>query len=125
MENVGSEKPSEMFAIVELFGHQKIAGRISEQTFGGANFVRVDVPEVTVSNRYLSEDTRGRTIPAHTRSFGPSAIYSINWCDKETASIAAQQIRHLPISDFSIREAIDLLDSGSRQRFLESFESKV
>jgi hypothetical protein len=33
------------FAIVEVFGHQKFAGRVTEQAIGGASFVRVDVPK--------------------------------------------------------------------------------
>ena len=37
-----------LWAIVEIFGHTRIAGRISEQSFGGAALVRVDVPPVTV-----------------------------------------------------------------------------
>ncbi len=34
----------ESWAIVELFGHQKIAGKLTEQTIGGCHFIRVDVP---------------------------------------------------------------------------------
>ncbi len=37
-------KEVEQFAIVELFGHQVIAGKVSEQVIGGQGFIRVDVP---------------------------------------------------------------------------------
>ena len=30
------------WAIVEIFGHQTFAGRVTEQAIGGASFVRVD-----------------------------------------------------------------------------------
>ena len=36
----------EMWGIIDLFGHQKVAGYISEAQIGGCAFVRVDVPEV-------------------------------------------------------------------------------
>ncbi len=41
-----TEQKFEAWAIVELFGHQKIAGRLTEQTIGGCHFLRVDVPDV-------------------------------------------------------------------------------
>lgn len=39
------QKLERCWAIVELFGHSKIAGEISEQTIAGGPFLRVDVPE--------------------------------------------------------------------------------
>ena len=38
--------PNGFWAIVEIFGHQRIAGFLSEQTIGGQSFVRVDVPDL-------------------------------------------------------------------------------
>ena len=39
-----SKQPAESFhAVVELFGHQRIAGTVSQHVFGGETFVRVDV----------------------------------------------------------------------------------
>lgn len=57
------------WALVELFGHQKIGGKVSEASLAGGAFLRVDVPE-TKSQR------------AYTRFFGPGAIYSINPCEE-------------------------------------------
>ena len=105
------EQQPALFAIVELFGHQRVAGRITQQTFGGASFVRVDVPEI---------DVHQRTIQAHTRSFGGGAIYAINWCDEATAAIAARSIQHEPLSPYSVKSAIDALPDDQRQRLLSS-----
>jgi hypothetical protein len=39
-----ADKPEtfEEWALLELFGHQRLAGRVTEQQLGGASFVRVD-----------------------------------------------------------------------------------
>lgn len=34
------------WCLVELFGHNRIVGKVSEATIGGCSFVRVDVPEI-------------------------------------------------------------------------------
>lgn len=68
----GCEQPKDQlsgFALVELFGHQRIVGRLTEQAFGNGVLFRVDVPDLTSS---------GKTIRAgFTRYFGLAAIYSI------------------------------------------------
>lgn len=35
----------EAWGIVELMGHQRVAGRLSEQPLGGGNLLRVDIPD--------------------------------------------------------------------------------
>lgn len=110
------DKPAPIFAVVELFGHARIAGAVSEQTFGGSTFVRVDVPAVRFEE--IDYDLRTddgyakkvRTIPAHTRSFGPSAIYSINWCDEHAATAAAHGIKHEPINPYSAIKAMAAIE---------------
>lgn len=47
---------------MELFGHQKLSGKLSEQTIGGVHFIRIDVPAVEGE-------------PAYTRFFTQGAIY--------------------------------------------------
>ena len=110
--NAQPAKPA-LYAVLELFGHARIAGAVSEQTFGGASLVRVDVPEVKLAltdyDAPLVDGARPkkqRTIAAHTRSFGAGAIYSINWCDETTAILAAHSIQHEPLSPYSVREAL-------------------
>lgn len=124
METTQQDQTPAQFAIVELFGHQRVAGKISQQTFGGASFVRVDVPEIEAQEREYV-DGRGyvtsvRTIQAHTRSFGGGAIYAINWCDETTAQIAARAIKHEPLSPYSVKSAIDALPDDQRHRLLTS-----
>ena len=74
----------EQFAVVELFGHQIIAGFVSEQVIGGQGFVRVDVPTV--------DDQVG-----FTKFYGAGAIYAITPCDSETMLEAVRGLRQKPI----------------------------
>lgn len=109
------------WAVVELMGHARIAGAISQQNFGGAQFVRVDVPEVTATEtdwHGVEQVATTRTIPAHTRSFGASAIYSINWCDQLAATVAAHGIKHELIKPYSLRSALASLPEAEQQRLL-------
>jgi hypothetical protein len=79
----------ESWAIVELFGRQQMAGRVTEQTIAGQGFVRVDVPQV---------DDRG----GFTRLFGPSAIYSIIPVDEETARAFVRRNFAAPIQPWQL-----------------------
>jgi len=74
----------EMWAIVELFGHNRIAGRVTEQVIAGAAFLRVDVPMVGEQ-------------PGFTKFYGASAIYSLTPVDADTALAAARSMRVRPI----------------------------
>lgn len=85
------ENKFELFAIVELFGHQKLAGKVAEQSIGAATFIRIDVPET-------------KTQPAYTRLVNPSAIYAINPTTEEVANMKAQQLESKPIEAWDIRE---------------------
>ena len=91
-------KEFEQWAIVELFGHNKIAGLVSEQTIGGCNFVRVDVP--AMENR-----------PAFTECYGQGAIYCLTFTDEETATAAAKAFHPRPIQAW---EASQLLEDKTR-----------
>lgn len=61
----------EQWCVLELFGHQRIAGFVTEATIGGCAFIRVDVPK---------PEEEG---DLYTRYFGNGAIYAINPTTKE------------------------------------------
>jgi len=81
----------EHWCLVELFGHQRIAGRVTEQTIGGCAFVRVDVPAV-----------EGQ--PAFTKLYGNGAIYGITPVTEEIAVAAAKAYRVVPVTPYEIPE---------------------
>lgn len=67
----------EQWCIVEVMGHQRIAGRVTEEVIAGQGFIRVDVPEI-----------RGQS--SFTRYYGTGSIYAITPTDEETARRAAE-----------------------------------
>lgn len=82
------ERPSDFheWAIVELFGHQRIAGLVTNATVGGCSFVRVDVPK-------RAEDGEG---VMYSKLYGNGAIYAINITTKEQALAAVANLHPRP-----------------------------
>ncbi len=62
------------WALVELFGHQRIVGFLSQQTFGTGVLFRVDVPDLMKDGKIIRK--------GFTRYFGLSSIYSITPIDE-------------------------------------------
>ncbi|HAL17413.1 MAG TPA: hypothetical protein DCP32_11890 [Anaerolineaceae bacterium] len=79
----------EAWCIVELFGRQQIAGRVTERTIAGQGFIQVDVPAV-------------KDQPGFTRMFGPSSIYSIIPVTEEIASAFAARNVGAPIQPWQL-----------------------
>jgi hypothetical protein len=84
-EHTTTGQAFDAWAIVELFGHSKIAGRVTEQQIAGGAFLRVDVP-----------DLDGR--PGFTRFYGAGAIYSITPVDEAIARRAAGALNPRPVT---------------------------
>lgn len=89
------------WAIVEVMGHKKFAGFVSEQLIAGAALVRVDVPETqheTRNDDYSIVATKG----AYTKLIGVASIYCITPCDEALARRAAQVLERwsepIPVS---------------------------
>ena len=98
----------EEWAVLELFGHQRLAGLVSEVQLGGASFVRVDVPE--------DGKKKGWKL---TKMYNPSAIYSIAPVTEETARMVAKACSGEPVTRWDVqefvREAKKQLRSGDAQ----------
>lgn len=79
----------EMWAIVEVMGHNRFAGFVTEQPVGGASLLRIDVPEV-----------EGRA--AFTKFIGVGSIYAITPCTEETARAFAAHYRLRPFHEYDL-----------------------
>lgn len=79
----------ECFGLLELFGHQRLAGKISEQTIGGCSFIRCDVPAVG-------------NAPAYTRFFTNGAIYGMTPTSEAVARGLAETMRAVPVTAYDL-----------------------
>jgi hypothetical protein len=87
-------KPTfDSWAILEIMGHQTFAGRVSEQTIGGASFVRIDVPAVD-------------NLQAFTKMFGASSIYCITPVTEEVAVARAKTLLQQPMAFYDLPDEI-------------------
>lgn len=99
------------WALVEIMGHRKFAGYVTEQTLGGASFVRVDVPEVTRDVRQYvpllgHQKTSAQTIPGYSKLFGAGSIYCISPVTEQVARQLATEICQLPLQEFDVGRVV-------------------
>jgi hypothetical protein len=93
MSAENSDRPAfEGWAILELMGHRKLGGRLSEAVVGGAAFIRIDV---------AAEDGQ----PPATQFYAPAAVYCITPCTEETARALARGIRPAPVNRYELLPA--------------------
>jgi hypothetical protein len=83
----GEQESFEGWAIVELMGHRRLAGRVSEEQIAGAAFLRLDIPDPDA----LDE------IGDATQFYAPGAVYAITPTSEDTARAAAAAWRPEPV----------------------------
>lgn len=101
--------PLDGWAIVEVMGHNRYAGKVSEHVIGGSAFVRVDVP---ASNER----------PAFSKLFGAGSIYAITPVDELVARGIAAKLGQTPVDVWDLPEAWreKILDRGPRPLLAEA-----
>jgi hypothetical protein len=100
----------ELWCLVELFGHNKIAGLVTEQTIGGSSFIRVDVPAIAETQSF-------------TRFFNGSAIYAINPMSEEAAIAIAERLRTKPIDIWDMGDIIRKAVAEKMNQLPQSLDS--
>jgi hypothetical protein len=83
----------DLWCMVELFGHQRIAGKCTEQNVAGTNMLRVDVPET-------------KRQQAFTRFLSSGAIYAINPVSEEVARQIADSLRVAPVNVWDVKDLV-------------------
>lgn len=72
----------EEWAVIDEYGHTRLAGRVTEATIAGGSFIRLDIPGKDGSI-------------AMTKFIGPGAIFEFTLVTEETARAFA--IAHMPV----------------------------
>lgn len=85
------EKPFEEWAIIELLGHRRLAGKVTEATILGGALLRIDVPG------------EGDTIKM-TQFVGPQAIYSLTPTTEPMARAVAARSDPAPIERWELTQ---------------------
>lgn len=81
------------WAIVDVMGHQRYIGKVSEQVVAGQGFVRVDVPGTQDSNPW-------------TKLIGTGSIYAITPVSEEIARGMAETSQAKPVHAYELPRAL-------------------
>lgn len=82
-------EPFRQWVLLELMGHRRVAGFLTEEEIGGQSFLRIDV-------RYKKEHFG-------TQYYHPNAIYSITPTDETTAYLCSQRWVELPVKPWELK----------------------
>lgn len=81
------------WALVELFGHQRIVGMVTVDPPEFPGMIRVDVPDLLKNGEVVRN--------GHTRYIGRAALYAISPCDEKTVRALLPNVDGLPIRQAS------------------------
>ena len=88
MDEATKEK-FDCWCVLELFGHVRLAGRVTEASIGGCSFLRVDVPRADGEIEF-------------TRYFGNGAIYSMTPVTEEVARAVGNGTSAAPVKPWEL-----------------------
>ncbi len=78
------------WCIIELMGHRRLAGLLSEALIAGAPFLRLDIPETKASKPV-------------TQFYSPSAVYCITPTSEELARATAEVSQTAPVARWELQ----------------------
>lgn len=105
----------EGWAILELMGHRRLAGWVSEQTLAGTAFIRLDIP--------ADGDDAGATYDPDqdsyvaTQLYSPAALYCLTPTTKDMALAVARHNRPTPVQRWELPTAQAGEDAGGDETY--------
>ena len=101
-ESTIDDTPAASWAIVELMGHRKLAGLVSEEIRFGAPMCRIDVPAIG-------------EVAAFTQYYGGQAIFSMTPVSEQVARGVAAKLQARAVSVYDLKAVTG--DPQSRLEF--------
>lgn len=99
----------EAWCIIEVMGHARKSGRVTEETIAGSPMLRVDVP---ASATDLTKFT--------THYLSAQSIFQIHPCDENTARLAAAADGRRESYEYDIDQYLSRVNERAGQKRLES-----
>jgi hypothetical protein len=84
------EVKREEWAILELMGHRRLAGRVEEVDRYGVKMCRIDIPDPTDPAKFI------------TQRYGGQAIYCETPCTEETARAISKLSQPSPVNPWEL-----------------------
>ena len=81
----------EQWAIVDVMGHQRFVGLVTEEVIAGQGFIRVDIPKTDKNH-------------AWSKLIGPSSIYAITPVEKNIAMAMANNLGKRAIEPYQLTQ---------------------
>jgi hypothetical protein len=78
----------EGWAVLELMGHRKLAGKVTEAEIAGKGFLRLDVP--------------GPADASITQYYSPAAVYALTPVTEEMARAVSRRYQPEPVSRYDL-----------------------
>lgn len=82
-------QPFQEWLLLELFGHKKVAGLVTEKEIAGHAFLQVTIPPTADQ-------------PEYTRFYAPSAVYGMAPVTEDTARALAERYSEPPVTPYML-----------------------
>jgi hypothetical protein len=92
------------WCVLELMGHRRLAGFVTEQQIGGASFIRIDVPAAAGAPD-AKETERGWVA---TQFYGASSVYCLTPTTEALARKVAVHYAPAPVNRWELPAAEDV-----------------
>lgn len=109
-----SNEKLDTWAIIELFGHGKTAGKVKTVDLCGAGMLRVDVPR---------RNPDGAVEIDRTEYYHPNAVYALKPVSEELAISAAEQVS-APVSTYELTTIFDRMSDTQLESFKANLEER-